>query len=44
MLRHNDYGHTISVPDWGNKPLKLGTLRAIIRSAELSVEEFRQLL
>ena len=44
MLRHDEYGRTISVPDWGNKPLKLGTLRAIIRSAELTVDGFRELV
>lgn len=44
ILRHSDQGHSITVPNWGNKTLKAGTLKAIIRSAELSDEEFRDLL
>jgi predicted RNA binding protein YcfA (HicA-like mRNA interferase family) len=35
---------TIPVPVHGSKPLRTGTLRAIIRDAGLTVEEFRRLL
>ncbi|MGI9108099.1 MAG: type II toxin-antitoxin system HicA family toxin [Pyrinomonadaceae bacterium] len=30
------------VPDWGNKNLKLGTVRAIVRQLDLDWEEFKQ--
>ena len=35
-------GHTnnVSVPVHGNQPLKAGTLRGVIRSAGMTVEEF----
>lgn len=35
---------TIAVPVHGNKPLRTGTLRRIIRDAGLTVEEFTKLL
>jgi len=41
-LRHDDPFHQVSVPN--HKELKSGTLRAIIRSAGMTVEEFVDLL
>jgi predicted RNA binding protein YcfA (HicA-like mRNA interferase family) len=34
----------VTVPDHGSRELKRGTLRAIIRQAGLSVDEFLELL
>ncbi|EAZ94218.1 type II toxin-antitoxin system HicA family toxin [Crocosphaera chwakensis] len=31
----------VAIPDWGNKDLKLGTLRQIIRQLDLDWEEFK---
>ncbi len=31
----------VAIPDWGNKDLKLGTLRQIIRQLNLDWEEFK---
>jgi predicted RNA binding protein YcfA (HicA-like mRNA interferase family) len=31
----------VPIPDWGNKDLKLGTLRQIIRQLDLDWEEFK---
>jgi predicted RNA binding protein YcfA (HicA-like mRNA interferase family) len=42
ILRREDPTTTISVPD--HSELRKGTLRAIIRQAELTVEEFVDLL
>lgn len=42
ILYHADDRH-LSVPG-GRKELRPGTLRTIIRKAELSIEQFRQLL
>lgn len=43
ILRHRDPPHRrLSVPD--HKELAKGTLRALIRQAGLTVEEFRRLL
>ncbi|MDB5985449.1 MAG: YcfA family protein [Nevskia sp.] len=42
VLRRNDPFAQLVVPD--HKELDRGTLRAIIRQADLSVEEFNQLL
>ena len=36
-------GHRTSVPVHANQPLKIGTLRSIIRDVELSPAEFEQL-
>jgi predicted RNA binding protein YcfA (HicA-like mRNA interferase family) len=36
--------HTVTVPFHGNRSIKTGTLRSIIRQAGLTVEEFRSLL
>lgn len=33
----------VPIPDWGNKDLKLGTLRQIIRQLDLDWEEFKNL-
>lgn len=35
-------GKSTTVPDWGNKDLKLGTLRAIVRQLGLAWQEFEQ--
>lgn len=40
----DDPTRTVVVPVHGNRDLKPGTLRAIIRQAGFSVEEFRELL
>lgn len=39
-------GHhfTLSVPVHGNKPVKKGTLRSLVRDAGLTIEEFVSLL
>ena len=31
----------VPIPDWGNKDLKMGTLRQIIRQLDLDWEEFK---
>jgi len=33
----------VPIPDWGNKDLKLGTLRQIIRQLDLDWEVFKNL-
>lgn len=33
----------VPIPDWGNKDLKLGTLRQIIRQLDLDWEQFKDL-
>lgn len=33
----------VPIPDWGNKDLKLGTLRQIIRQLDLDWEDFKNL-
>jgi predicted RNA binding protein YcfA (HicA-like mRNA interferase family) len=40
----DDLTRTVTVPVHGNRDLKPGTLRSIIRQTGLSVEEFTQLL
>lgn len=40
----DDPARTVTVPVHGNRDLKPGTLRAIIRQAGFSVEELRELL
>ena len=44
MAHPDDPRRAVSVPHHGKKDLKPGTLRAIIRQAGLSVEEFNALL
>ena len=44
MTRSGDPRRTVSVPVHGNRDLKRGTLRAIVRQAGLIPEEFRRLL
>ena len=44
VLKKRDYPHRLSVPVHGNKPLKKGTLRSLIRLAGISVDEFIELL
>ncbi len=36
--------YVLTVPEHGNKPIKPGTLRHLIRAAGISVEEFVKLL
>ncbi|MFM6192940.1 MAG: type II toxin-antitoxin system HicA family toxin [Planktothrix sp.] len=36
-------GVIVPIPDWGNKDLKLGTLRQIIRQLDLDWDEFKKL-
>ena len=35
-------GHIAPLPDWGNKDLKLGTLRAVVRQLGLDWEAFTE--
>ena len=35
-------GRIAPVPDWGNKDLKMGTLRAIVKQLGLEWEDFQQ--
>jgi len=35
-------GRLAPVPDWGNKDLKVGTLRAIVKQLGLDWEDFQQ--
>jgi len=44
LVRLNDPTRTVTVPVHGNRDLKPGTLRAIIRQAGFTVEEFREFL
>lgn len=44
ILRHAVTGRRVSVPVHGSRDLNPGMLRAIIRDAGLTVEEFRWLL
>jgi predicted RNA binding protein YcfA (HicA-like mRNA interferase family) len=44
ILWHPEMRTSITIPMHGHRDLKPGTLRAIIRSARLSVEEFVALL
>jgi predicted RNA binding protein YcfA (HicA-like mRNA interferase family) len=39
--RHHD-GRQVIVPDHGNKPIPIGTLKSIVEGAKLTVDEFRQ--
>jgi len=43
-LRHPETNRRATVPLHGGRDLRVGTLRAIIRDAGLTVEEFRRLL
>ena len=40
IFRHPETKATVIVPDHGNKELKKGTLRNIVRQANVSVNEF----
>jgi predicted RNA binding protein YcfA (HicA-like mRNA interferase family) len=42
VLRHLQTGRILTIP--GHDPVRRGTLRAIIRQAGMSVDEFRNLL
>jgi predicted RNA binding protein YcfA (HicA-like mRNA interferase family) len=44
MTFHGDSSRTVVVPVHGGRDLKPGTLRAIIRQAGLTIEEFADLL
>ncbi len=44
ILRRAQPGPTISVPAHGSKVIKKGTLRALLRHAGISVDEFRESL
>lgn len=40
---HNPSNGTIvAIPDWGNKDLKIGTLRGVIRQLNLDWEDFNK--
>ena len=38
----NNWSHRVTVPVHGNKTLKLGTLKSILRQAEITIDEFIQ--
>ena len=40
IFRHDQTGKIVVVPMHGNKDIKTGTLRSIIRQSGLSIEEF----
>lgn len=40
IMKRDGHPNNVSVPVHGNKPLKVGTLRGIISSAGMTVEEF----
>jgi predicted RNA binding protein YcfA (HicA-like mRNA interferase family) len=42
-MRHPETGTKVSVPMHASRDLPLGTLRAIIREAGISIEEWEQL-
>ncbi len=44
LMHPGDTRRTVTVPVHGNRDLKSGTLRAIIRQTGLTVEEFSKLL
>jgi predicted RNA binding protein YcfA (HicA-like mRNA interferase family) len=44
LVHPNDLQRAVTVPVHGNRDLKPGTLRSIIRQAGFTVEEFTQLL
>lgn len=44
LVHPNDPTRTVTVPVHGNRDLKPGTLRSIIRQAGFTVDEFRELL
>lgn len=43
-LKRPGHRYNLTIPRHGNRPLKSGLLRSLIRSAELTVKEFRELL
>jgi len=45
LVRHrNDFSRRATIPVHGSKPIKPGTLRAILRGVQMDVEELKQLL
>jgi predicted RNA binding protein YcfA (HicA-like mRNA interferase family) len=44
ILKREGHRYLLSVPVHGNKPVKPGTLRSLIRDAEITVEDFVGLL
>lgn len=44
MTLSGDVMRTVSVPVHGNRDLKTGTLRSIVRQAGLTMEQFNDLL
>jgi predicted RNA binding protein YcfA (HicA-like mRNA interferase family) len=44
LVHPTDATRTVTVPVHGSRDLKPGTLRAIIRQAGYTIEEFRELL
>jgi len=43
IMRHPETGRKISIPVHGGRGIPIGTLRAILRGAGISVEEWRKL-
>jgi len=44
IMKKPGFSCALSVPVHGNRPVKNGTLRSLIRDAEISIEEFVALL
>jgi len=44
ILKKSGYAYLLSVPVHSNRDLKPGTLRSLIRSADMTVEDFGKLL
>ena len=45
LMRHReDFSRRATIPMHGSKPVKQGTLRAILRGAQIDVEELKKLL
>lgn len=44
ILKHPQRKHALTVPVHGSQPLKRGLLRSLIRTADLTVEQFIDLL
>lgn len=44
ILKKPEHLYLLTVPVHGNKPLKIGTLRRLLRDAGITVEEFAEAL
>ncbi len=44
VMKKEGHRHVLSIPVHGSQPLKRGVLRALIKTAGLTVQEFKDLL